>query len=137
MSDPVPASFSPVRHVSGFIKHAGPFFYRDDEDGQRIYGFQTGEQHDNPGSVIHGGALFTFLDFSMSSIASMAHGGNVTTVSLATEFIAGVAVGVFVEAHVTMQRKARSLAFLRGEVRSGDDILIAASGVWRLFPKAD
>ena len=137
MAAKIPEGFKPVRHVTGFIEYAGPFYYRDDEDGQRIYGFQTDDQHDNPGGVIHGGALFTFLDFSMSSIASMVHGGNIATVSLSTDFITGVPVGAFVEAHITVQRKARSLAFLRGEVRFEDDILIAASGVWRLFPKTD
>lgn len=136
-SDSIPEGFKPVRHVTGFIEHAGPFYYRDDDNAERVYGFQTGAQHDNPGGVIHGGALFTFLDFAMSSIASIAHGGNIATVSLATEFMSGVAVGCFVEAHVTIQRQARSLAFLRGEVRHGDEILIAASGVWRLFPKSE
>jgi acyl-coenzyme A thioesterase PaaI-like protein len=55
------------------------------------------------------------------------------TISLTCEFLTAKKVPCWVEGRVRVARLARTVAFVQGELSSGGDILLTASGVWRVF----
>ena len=51
-----------------FEQAAGPFYYRDDEQGP-VAAFRAEAKHMNLGASVHGGCLMSFADFALFAIA--------------------------------------------------------------------
>lgn len=108
----------------------GPFCFTM-EDGRTRSAFIPRREHLNGGGAIHGGALMSFADFSLFSIAHNALASNVKAVTLTCncEFLsAGTADGGIVEAHGEVLRDTRSLVFVRGLVTQASRPVLAFSG---------
>ncbi len=131
----VPEGFKPFQIPGPFALACGPFYYRQEADGGYGYGFAAEERHTNPYGVVHGGVLFTFADTFMGRTVVAAAKCACATITLNTEFMAGGAPGNWIEGKAEVTRMTRGLAFLRADVSSGGELLMTASGIWRLFPE--
>lgn len=123
-----------------FEDHAGPFFFRQHEDGSVTCAFEATPTHCNGGGFLHGGLLMTFADFSLFAIGRhVLHGGPSVTVSFAAEFTAAAAAGEFIEARGEVVRNTGSMVFLRGQVFTGkgedERILLNFSGIVKRVKK--
>ena len=49
------------------------------------------------------------------------------------QFIAGVKIGDFVEAHCTVVRETRSVLFIESKLKVGTRIVASASGIWKIL----
>lgn len=117
------------RSLSGFVQTAGPLWTRRTEDGWH-YGFHCDERHLNPAGVVHGGALLTLLDHAVSTVAWEAMDRQpCVTVQLDSQFLAPARSGQFVEAHVQVEHKTRSLVFLRARLVTGDVSLLVGQAI--------
>lgn len=107
----------------------GPFCSKI-EDGHARCAFQPVQHHLNGGGAIHGGALMSFADFSLFSIAHNALAGGVKAVTLTCncEFISAGALEPWIEARGDVLRETRSLVFVRGLMTQGSRTLLAFSG---------
>ncbi|GAM99946.1 phenylacetic acid degradation protein paaI [alpha proteobacterium U9-1i] len=108
----------------------GPFCFKV-EDGRTRSAFQPRHEHLNGSGAIHGGALMSFADFSLFSIAHNALANNVKAVTLTCncEFLsAGTLDGGIVEASGEVLRDTRSLVFVRGLVTQASRPVLAFSG---------
>ncbi len=106
----IPAGFGPMPHMDGFIAHTGPFYARVDAHHKLTYGFHTDKRHGNPNSVIHG-----------------------ATMTLTSNFVAGAKVGQWIEAHVDLRRLSSGHAWLDGELRAGDRVVMTAVALFSVF----
>ena len=129
----VPEGFEPLVEVNGYIAHNGPYYVKKLPDGALIFGFQADDRHTNPNNVLHGGALSGFADtvFGYSIVHGL--GRNCATISLTTEFMAGVPWGSWIEASVHVKRTTKSMAFVDTNLTLDGDIVLSATGVFRLF----
>ncbi len=134
-ASPVPDGYKEFPVSGPFALSCGPFHYRQEADGDYGYGFAAEERHTNPYGIVHGGVLVTFADTFMGRTVVAAAKCACATISLNTEFMAGGAPGDWIEGRAEVTRLTRSLAFLRAEVSSGGNMLMTASGIWRLFPE--
>jgi len=134
MTQEIPEGFVPFPYKEGFLAVSGPYYFKETEDGKATFGLLTGPQHANPNGVLHGGVLMAFADTVMGTAVYMKR-GRCATVSLNTEFVGNVEPGAWVEAEVEITRLTGSLAFVRGTLTSGEETLLTASGVWKLFKK--
>ena len=106
----------------------GPFCFRV-EGGEIQSAFQPSREHLNGGGAIHGGALMSFADFSLFSIAHNALGGvKAVTLTCNCEFLSAGGLDGIVTSRGEMLRETRSLLFVRGIVTQSGRPLLAFSG---------
>ena len=115
--------------VDPFENHAGPFYWSKLDDGSHHFVLQAEARHCNSHGIVHGGLLMTMIDLAMVIAAKQNPNEQLVTVSLNSEFVAAARTGDLLEARGTLVRRTRSLAFVRGEVITGDRTLLAASAV--------
>lgn len=112
-----------------FEEHAGPFFYRRENDGSIRCAMRVEHKHLNGGHFVHGGALMTFADYCLFALALDAlSGGPAVTATFNSEFIASVGAGALIECTGEVLRSTRHLIFVRGILHSGAEPIFAFSG---------
>ena len=117
-----------------FDQVVGPFYFRLDDDGRMRSAFRAEAKHMNMGGRMHGGCLMTFADIALFQAAYQEmEGASGVTVSLDSTFIDGAYEGELVEATGEVVRAGKSLIFVRGQITTGDRILLTFSGVIRKF----
>jgi len=129
----IPAGFQPLREVKGYIGLSGPFFRRQDEDGREVYGFLSAARHGNPNGVLHGAAILTFVDTMLGHAVVSATGRTCATISLTSQFVAGVPTGSWISGRAEIRRLTKSLVFLDAEASCDDKLLLTATAIFRLF----
>lgn len=114
----------------------GPFCFRLDA-GKTKSAFQPRREHLNIGGTLHGGALMSFADFSLFSIAHNAlAGAAAVTLTCNCEFIGAGGLDHWVESEGEVLRDTRSLMFVRGIVTQGARCLLAFSGTLKKIAAA-
>ena len=113
----------------------GPFFYRVEEDGSVRCAFRSEAKHMNGAGFMHGGCMMTFADFFTFALADPSVDEATVTVSLNSEFVRGANAGDLIEATGEVVRAGKSLIFVRGQITTGERILMTYSGVIRKFEK--
>ena len=73
--------------------------------------------------------MMTMIDLTMVIAAKSTPDEQLVTVSLNSEFITAGREGDLIEARGELIRRTRSLAFVRGLVRSAEQTLLSASAV--------
>lgn len=133
LAHPLPDGWTPeVTPDDHFVHLVGPLLTRQDGDITR-YGFVAQRKHLSRFHRLHGGMLLFLADKAMSVTAWELIGRPqlFATIQLDLQFLGTVAEGSLVEAHCELIRKTGSLAFMSGRLRAGDDIVAAATGVWK------
>lgn len=132
-----PEGYRALSRIGGFIALAGPYYFRERTEGDDPdvfhYGFQSADEHKNTNGVVHGGALLTFADTAMGATVYHLAGRPCATISLNSEFVSAAKPGNWIDATVTITRQTRSLTFARAILSSGEETLLTASGIWKLF----
>jgi len=109
--------------------HIGPFCYKEDGQGY-CYAFRAGEQHCNAHGIVHGGVLMTFADYCLCMEATDHYKEETcVTVSFNGEFVSAGKIGELIECRAAVTRKTGSMAFVRGDVYAGDDVIFTFSSV--------
>jgi acyl-coenzyme A thioesterase 13 len=82
--------------------------------------------------MLHAGVLVAVTDTVMGHTCerAVADGTRLVTVSITTDFTGSARQGDWVQGTATVRRTGRRLAFASCELRSGDRLLLAASGVF-------
>jgi uncharacterized protein (TIGR00369 family) len=116
---------------------AGPFFWKQREDGRHHFALKAEARHCNRHGIVHGGLMMVMIDLTMVVSAKQHKEEVLVTVSLNSEFIAAGQDGEIIEAESEIIRRTRSLAFTRGRVFVGDRTLLAASAVLKPLKPRD
>ena len=133
MTVEIPEGYGPFAEIDGFIARNGPYYVKELEDGSFRYAFQTSEQHGNPNGIVHGGAIFSFVDTAFGHLVVQETGRFCATISITCEYIAGTPVGVLVEAVGRIKKVTRTMVFADMDVMLEDKILMSATCVFKLF----
>ncbi len=111
-----------------FIRDLGVEFVSA-ENGRAVLALDLAPRHLNSWSVAHGGVLMTLLDVTMAaagrSLDAFAGGG--VTVEMKTNFLQPANAGTRIIASARAYHRSGSMAFCDGEVRDGQERLIATS----------
>lgn len=118
-----------------FETHAGPFYFRKQDDGRYSAAFQPEPRHLNGGGALHGGLLMTFADFSLFALAFDAMTGvHGVTLTFNSEFVGAGDLDGWVEAQGAVIRRARSVVFVQGQLLQRARPLLAFSGTIKILP---
>jgi uncharacterized protein (TIGR00369 family) len=136
MTGPFPEGYSTDPGFDPAEDYIGPFYYRKDESGWS-YAIKAEARHCNTNGIVHGGVLMTLADFGLCMQATNHYDKeSCVTVSFNCEFVAAAQIGDLIECTAGVTRKTGSMAFVRGEVFTGETVVMTFSAVVkRLYDK--
>lgn len=117
-----------------FTTHNGPYFHKVTEAGF-AHGFRAVERHCNSHGIVHGGMLMAFGDGVLATAVYRECQRRAVTIRMTSDFVHMVRTGEWVEGTAWVTRAARSVCFVEGEVKTGKQVVLRASGVFKLFRK--
>ncbi|MGK6314115.1 PaaI family thioesterase [Neorhizobium sp. DT-125] len=138
--DPAAAGWT-KRRSNPFSELIGPFWYKQQEDGQFVFGMLCTPNTLNNAGVMHGGALATFCDQALGGtlfeILSRAQGSETepvrsVTVQLNIQYLSAVRSLDFLIARCRIIRQTRTLVFLDGLVDVGSEAVASLQAVFKL-----
>ena len=115
------------------IDHLGPGFYKKEDDDQLVLGFYVKEEHLNGYGSAHGGMLMAVADFTLATSAMRKSDRPVTTVSFHSEFISPAPLGSLLEVRAKVTKKGKTLAFSKGNIKVGDEVILNFGGVLKIL----
>ena len=113
----------------------GPFFYQLPAPGRALSRCELQPHHCNTYSGVHGGVLMTFADYTLCLAAIETEADAVVTVSATCDFVDGARAGEVLTGEGELTRAGGSLVFTRAVIRSGDRVVMTASGVLKRLRK--
>lgn len=135
-ADIIPKGFQPFDHQGGHIGLNGPYYLKDLGDGDFAYGFPSDDRHSNPNGVLHGGALFSFADTLLGHFIMQATGRHCATITVTSEFVASTQAGSWIDGKAVVKKLTGRMAFISAEVSCNGELVLAVTGVFRLFGDA-
>jgi uncharacterized protein (TIGR00369 family) len=120
------------------MQSLGQLWFRRAEDGHPVFAVRIRENHLNYQGITHGGMLVTLADGVLGYGLSMAAGrrGVAVTASMTADFLSSGRLGDWLEAHVTITKRGRRLAYANCDLRIGERHILHASGVLALHDRA-
>lgn len=113
-----------------FEEHAGPFYFRIEDNGRPVCAMRAETQHMNGGGFMHGGAIMTFADYCLFVIArDDLQDSHSVTAQFNGDFVGAVPPGSLVECRGEVVKAARSMVFVRGLITTGDQPVMSFSAI--------
>jgi len=119
----------------GFMKHNGGLEFRTISETNYQFRARIQDFHLNPGGVTHGGFIMSLMDSGMGTAAHRVLGKNAraATISLDVKFVSASKAGDLLLGTAVVLRKTRSLVFMQGELRCGEQLIATAEGIWKVL----
>ena len=118
---------------TGFMNHIGGLSLKKLDVNNFEFSVVVKEIHLNSGKIAHGGFLSTIADTGMGTAAHMVSNKRCVTISLEMKFISAGILNQTLNGKVKIQKKTNSLVFITCEIFNSEDIVITASGVWKIL----
>ena len=118
----------------GFMKHLGGLELKQISDTQYEFIVEEKEIHLNTGKIAHGGFLATIADTGMGTAAHRVAGDKrCVTINLDMKFISAGQLGDKLKGNVNILKKTKTLVFINCEISNDKDIVVSASGTWKIL----
>ncbi len=116
-----------------FMSHNGDLKVKKIDENN--YSFSTVVQniHLNNGKIAHGGYLSTIADTGMGTAAYLVSNKRCVTISLEIKFISAGLLNQTLNGKIKVQKKTKSLVFVSCEIFSSENVIVSASGVWKIL----
>ena len=118
----------------GFMKHLGGLELNRIDDNQYEFSVEVKEIHLNTGKIAHGGFLSTVADTGMGTAAHKIAGDKrCVTINLNMKFISAGMLGDKLLRKVKILKKTKTLVFINCEIYNSKEIIVSASGTWKIL----
>ena len=118
----------------GFMKHLGGLELKQISDTRYEFIVEVKEMHLNTGKIAHGGFLSTIADTGMGTAAHKVAGDKrCVTINLNMKFISAGQLGDKLKGNVNILKKTKTLVFINCEISNDKDIVVSASGTWKIL----
>ena len=118
----------------GFMKYLGGLDLKKINETEYEFSVDIKEMHLNTGQIAHGGFLSTIADTGMGTAAHQVAGDRrCVTINLDMKFIATAKLGEKLDGKVKILKKTKTLVFINCEISSSKDLVISASGIWKIL----
>jgi uncharacterized protein (TIGR00369 family) len=100
-------------------------------DGRCVWATTVGDVHRNPYGAVHGGVLFTLVDYAMGGALTSALEGaqRCTTLEIKINYVAPATEGE-VRAEAWVVSKGARVAVMEAKVTAGETLLAVATGTF-------
>ena len=127
-------NFEQISLKKGFMKHNGGLLFRNVSNSNYEFKTTINENHLNAAGIPHGGFLCSLVDAGAGTAAHrIAKNAPCVTISLDVKFIGSSKIGDEIIGNVKIQKKTNTLVFLICELKSNNNIIVSASGVWKIL----
>ena len=118
----------------GFMKYLGGLSLNKIDNTNYEFDVEIKEMHLNTGKIAHGGFLSTIADTGMGTAAHQVAGDRrCVTINLDLKFITAAQLGEKLNGKVKILKKTRTLVFINCEISNAKDIIVSASGTWKIL----
>ena len=118
----------------GFMKHLGGLELKQISETQYEFIVEVKEIHLNAGKIAHGGFLSTIADTGMGTAAHRVAGDRrCVTINLDMKFISAGQLGDKLKGNVKILKKTKMLVFINCEISNEKEIVVSASGTWKIL----
>ena len=118
----------------GFMKYLGGLDLKRINGTEYEFSLEVKEMHLNTGKIAHGGFLSTIADTGMGTAAHQVAGDRrCVTINLDLKFITAAQLGERLNGKVKILKKTRTLVFINCEISNTKDIIVSASGTWKIL----
>jgi len=118
----------------GFMKYLGGLDLKRINDTEYEFSLEVKEIHLNTGKIAHGGFLSTIADTGMGTAAHQVAGDRrCVTINLDLKFITAAQLGERLNGKVKILKKTKTLVFINCEISNAKDIIVSASGTWKIL----
>jgi len=118
----------------GFMKYLGGLDLKKIDNLNYEFSAEIKEIHLNLGKIAHGGYLSTIADTGMGTAAHKVAGDRrCVTINLNIKFITAAQLGEKLLGKVKILKKTKTLVFISCEINSSKDIVVIASGTWKIL----
>ena len=118
----------------GFMKYLGGLSLNKIDNTNYEFTIEVKEMHLNTGKIAHGGFLSTIADTGMGTAAHQVAGDRrCVTINLDIKFITAAKLGEKLNGRVKILKKTKTLIFINCEINSSKDLVISASGIWKIL----
>ena len=118
----------------GFMKHLGGLELKKINETHYEFIVEVKEMHLNTGKIAHGGFLSTIADTGMGTAAHRVAGDRrCVTINLDMKFISAGQLGDKLKGNVHILKKTKTLVFINCEISNDKDIVVSASGTWKIL----
>jgi uncharacterized protein (TIGR00369 family) len=118
----------------GFMKHLGGLELKQISETQYEFIVEVKEMHLNTGKIAHGGFLSTIADTGMGTAAHRVAGDRrCVTINLDMKFISAGKLGDKLKGDVKILKKTKTLIFIGCEIFNDKEIVVSASGTWKIL----
>ena len=118
----------------GFMKYLGGLDLKKINDTNYEFTVEIKDMHLNTGQIAHGGFLSTIADTGMGTAAHQVAGDRrCVTINLNLKFITAAKLGEKLNGKVTILKKTKTLVFIKCEITNAKDILVSATGTWKIL----
>lgn len=130
----VPQGFSRFEMPDAFIGLIGPLWFKVESASAIRIGLPLEARHGNPMGWAHGGLLVTVADMVLGVGSGHATGIRWPhpTISLNTEFVRGARLGQWLEGTARIARRTVNFCFANCDLVCGGEIVLVASGVFKV-----
>ena len=127
------AGFTETKLIDPFEVFIGPVFEQG-APGEKTFALPIDERHVNARGVIHGGMLMTFADCALGqAVWDVTDRAPSVTLNMQGQFLKSAKAGDIVLVKPELIRRTKAFVFMRGDFRVKDDIVFAATSVWKLL----
>ena len=118
----------------GFMKYLGGLDLKKIHNTDYEFKVEVKEMHLNTGQIAHGGFLSTIADTGMGTAAHQVAGDRrCVTINLNLKFITAAKLGEKLNGKVKILKKTKTLVFINCEINNAKDIVVSASGTWKIL----
>ena len=118
----------------GFMKHLGGLQLKQISETQYEFIVEVKEIHLNTGKIAHGGFLSTIADTGMGTAAHRVAGDRrCVTINLDMKFISAGKLSDKLIGNVKILKKTKTLVFIGCEISNDKEIVVSASGTWKIL----
>ena len=118
----------------GFMKHLGGLDLKKINETHYEFIVEVKEMHLNTGKIAHGGFLSTIADTGMGTAAHRVAGDRrCVTINLNVKFISAGQLGDKLKGKVEILKKTKTLVFINCKISNDKEIVVSASGTWKIL----
>jgi len=126
--------FVPLFRSSPFLDHNGPFFQKR-TGSQLIVGVEILDKHVNGRGYAHAGLLMTLADIAIGYQSAFSEKPplNLVTISLSNNFLSSATLGDWLEAHVEIVKKGKSLVHAKAQILKDTTLVLQSNAAYRII----
>ena len=117
------------------MKHNGGLEFRTISESDYQFRARVQDFHLNPGGITHGGFIMSLMDSGMGTAVqrTLSKDARAATICFDVKFISASKTGDLLLGTAKVLRKTRSLVFMHGEIRCGEQLIATAEGIWKVL----